>query len=229
MNLFSTPVEHQRPLAARTLNCRVVCAGGLDNDLFCSVTAKLAKLCTPSPFQQTDDDTCISTLVTVHAENPSSCPFSPHIDKTFNENCCISVNSFSLLTLVTDISLHICLENSVSRKAHPSTPAMYKFRPAFGTMPKVHYHTAEEKVRKDFHQSRDLRHPVALFCALLLRLSCKMSRRPRPSWKRASAATTTNLNRTSTCRSTPTLPSTAPSSLRRSSWIQTPWVHALST
>lgn len=24
---------------------------------------------------------------------------------------------------------------------------MYKFRPSFGTMPKVHYHTAGEKVR----------------------------------------------------------------------------------
>lgn len=25
---------------------------------------------------------------------------------------------------------------------------MYKFRPSFGTMPKVHYHTAEDKVKK---------------------------------------------------------------------------------
>lgn len=25
---------------------------------------------------------------------------------------------------------------------------MYKFRPSFGTMPKVHYHTAGEKVRR---------------------------------------------------------------------------------
>lgn len=35
----------------------------------------------------------------------------------------------------------------VDGKTHPSTPAMYKFRPTFGTMPKVHYHTAGEKVR----------------------------------------------------------------------------------
>lgn len=31
---------------------------------------------------------------------------------------------------------------------------MYKFRPSFGTMPKVHYHTAEDKVRKGFYQRR---------------------------------------------------------------------------
>uniref|UniRef100_H3DH77 Palmitoyltransferase n=1 Tax=Tetraodon nigroviridis TaxID=99883 RepID=H3DH77_TETNG len=40
----------------------------------------------------------------------------------------------------------IWFENSVPRKAHPSTPAMYKFRPSFGTMPKVHYHTAEDEI-----------------------------------------------------------------------------------
>uniref|UniRef100_A0A3Q3JW23 Palmitoyltransferase n=1 Tax=Monopterus albus TaxID=43700 RepID=A0A3Q3JW23_MONAL len=37
-------------------------------------------------------------------------------------------------------------ESSLSGKTHPSTPAMYKFRPSFGTMPKVHYHTAGEKI-----------------------------------------------------------------------------------
>uniref|UniRef100_A0A3B4F8T3 Palmitoyltransferase n=1 Tax=Pundamilia nyererei TaxID=303518 RepID=A0A3B4F8T3_9CICH len=37
-------------------------------------------------------------------------------------------------------------ETSLSGKTHPSTPAMYKFRPTFGTMPKVHYHTTEEKI-----------------------------------------------------------------------------------
>lgn len=41
------------------------------------------------------------------------------------------------------------VESSLSGKTHPSTPAMYKFRPSFGTMPKVHYHTAGEKVRQD--------------------------------------------------------------------------------
>uniref|UniRef100_A0A668A4X9 Palmitoyltransferase n=1 Tax=Myripristis murdjan TaxID=586833 RepID=A0A668A4X9_9TELE len=37
-------------------------------------------------------------------------------------------------------------ESSLSGKTHPSTPAMYKFRPSFGTMPKVHYHPAGEKI-----------------------------------------------------------------------------------
>uniref|UniRef100_A0A672IR69 Palmitoyltransferase n=1 Tax=Salarias fasciatus TaxID=181472 RepID=A0A672IR69_SALFA len=37
-------------------------------------------------------------------------------------------------------------ESSLSGKNHPSTPAMYKFRPSFGTMPKVHYHTAGDKI-----------------------------------------------------------------------------------
>ncbi|KAM3868094.1 palmitoyltransferase ZDHHC8B [Diretmus argenteus] len=37
-------------------------------------------------------------------------------------------------------------ESSLSGKTHPSTPAMYKYRPSFGTMPKVHYHTAGEKI-----------------------------------------------------------------------------------
>ncbi|XP_061585737.1 palmitoyltransferase ZDHHC8B [Cololabis saira] len=42
----------------------------------------------------------------------------------------------------------MCLlsKSSLSGKTHPSTPAMYKFRPSFGTMPKVHYHTAGEKI-----------------------------------------------------------------------------------
>ncbi|KAK0153883.1 putative palmitoyltransferase ZDHHC8 [Merluccius polli] len=37
-------------------------------------------------------------------------------------------------------------ESNLSVKVHPSTPAMYKFRPSFGTMPKVHYHTTGEKI-----------------------------------------------------------------------------------
>ncbi|XP_054630366.1 palmitoyltransferase ZDHHC8B [Dunckerocampus dactyliophorus] len=37
-------------------------------------------------------------------------------------------------------------ESSLSGKTHPSTPAMYRFRPSFGTMPKVHYHTAGDKI-----------------------------------------------------------------------------------
>ncbi|XP_030647603.1 palmitoyltransferase ZDHHC8B [Chanos chanos] len=38
-------------------------------------------------------------------------------------------------------------ESSLSSKTvNPSTPAMYKYRPSFGTMPKVHYHTAGEKI-----------------------------------------------------------------------------------
>lgn len=34
---------------------------------------------------------------------------------------------------------------------------MYKFRPSFGTMPKVHYHTAEDKVKKntDYYRNTD--------------------------------------------------------------------------
>uniref|UniRef100_A0A8C8DKF7 Palmitoyltransferase n=1 Tax=Oryzias sinensis TaxID=183150 RepID=A0A8C8DKF7_9TELE len=38
------------------------------------------------------------------------------------------------------------LSSSLSGRTHPSTPAMYRYRPSFGTMPKVHYHTAEEKI-----------------------------------------------------------------------------------
>ncbi|CAL8329186.1 unnamed protein product [Arctogadus glacialis] len=37
-------------------------------------------------------------------------------------------------------------ESSLPGKIHPSTPAMYKFRPSFGTMPKVHYHATGEKI-----------------------------------------------------------------------------------
>ncbi|KAL2092212.1 hypothetical protein ACEWY4_012010 [Coilia grayii] len=33
-----------------------------------------------------------------------------------------------------------------SNPVNPSTPAMYKYRPSFGTMPKVHYHAAGEKI-----------------------------------------------------------------------------------
>uniref|UniRef100_A0A8C7RV71 Palmitoyltransferase n=1 Tax=Oncorhynchus mykiss TaxID=8022 RepID=A0A8C7RV71_ONCMY len=36
--------------------------------------------------------------------------------------------------------------SSLSGKTHPSTPAMYKYRPSFGTIPKVHYHAAGEKI-----------------------------------------------------------------------------------
>lgn len=38
------------------------------------------------------------------------------------------------------------VESSLSGKTHPSTPAMYKFRPSFSTMPKVHYHNSREKI-----------------------------------------------------------------------------------
>ncbi|XP_029534299.2 palmitoyltransferase ZDHHC8B-like isoform X1 [Oncorhynchus nerka] len=37
-------------------------------------------------------------------------------------------------------------DSSLSGKTHPSTPAMYKYRPSFGTIPKVHYHAAGEKI-----------------------------------------------------------------------------------
>uniref|UniRef100_A0A8C6TVN9 Palmitoyltransferase n=1 Tax=Neogobius melanostomus TaxID=47308 RepID=A0A8C6TVN9_9GOBI len=37
-------------------------------------------------------------------------------------------------------------ESSLSGKTHPSTPAMYKYRPSFSTMPKVHYHNSREKI-----------------------------------------------------------------------------------
>ncbi|KAG7276144.1 hypothetical protein CRUP_011820 [Coryphaenoides rupestris] len=37
-------------------------------------------------------------------------------------------------------------DRSLPGKVHPSTPAMYKFRPSFGTMPKVHYHATGEKI-----------------------------------------------------------------------------------
>uniref|UniRef100_A0A8D3BPX1 Palmitoyltransferase n=1 Tax=Scophthalmus maximus TaxID=52904 RepID=A0A8D3BPX1_SCOMX len=40
-------------------------------------------------------------------------------------------------------------DSSLSGKTHPSTPAMYKYRPSFGTIPKVHYHAAGEKVSHD--------------------------------------------------------------------------------
>lgn len=51
-------------------------------------------------------------------------------------------------TVFISSSFFVCVvESSLSGKTHPSTPAMYKFRPSFGTMPKVHYHAAGEKVR----------------------------------------------------------------------------------
>uniref|UniRef100_A0A8C1SRK3 Palmitoyltransferase n=1 Tax=Cyprinus carpio TaxID=7962 RepID=A0A8C1SRK3_CYPCA len=38
-------------------------------------------------------------------------------------------------------------ESSLSSKpTNPSTPAMFKYRPSFGTMPKVHYHATGEKI-----------------------------------------------------------------------------------
>ncbi|KAG1958091.1 palmitoyltransferase ZDHHC8B [Pimephales promelas] len=38
-------------------------------------------------------------------------------------------------------------ESSLSSKpTNPSTPAMYKYRPSFGTIPKVHYHATGEKI-----------------------------------------------------------------------------------
>lgn len=36
--------------------------------------------------------------------------------------------------------------SSSSNPVNPPTPAMYKYRPSFGTMPKVHYHAAGEKI-----------------------------------------------------------------------------------
>ncbi|XP_077572202.1 palmitoyltransferase ZDHHC8B-like isoform X1 [Stigmatopora nigra] len=48
--------------------------------------------------------------------------------------------------LKTHLTSSEAIESSVSGKTHPSTPAMYKFRPSFGTMPKVHYHTAGDKI-----------------------------------------------------------------------------------
>lgn len=49
--------------------------------------------------------------------------------------------------MLTAVFSFVCVaESSLSGKTHPSTPAMYKLRPSFGTMPKVHYHTAGEKV-----------------------------------------------------------------------------------
>ncbi|XP_029112889.1 palmitoyltransferase ZDHHC8B [Scleropages formosus] len=49
-------------------------------------------------------------------------------------------------------------EGSLSSKPlHPSTPAMYKYRPSFGTMPKVHYHAGGEKI-----SLQDERHPGAI-------------------------------------------------------------------
>ena len=44
-------------------------------------------------------------------------------------------------------------ESSLPGKIHPSTPAMYKFRPSFGTMPKVHYHATGEKVGHKHHHN----------------------------------------------------------------------------
>lgn len=116
------------------------------------------------------------------------------------------------------------VESSLSGKTHPSTPAMYKFRPSFGTMPKVHYHTAGEQVRHDqtawlswcicitavVFEDKDS--DLSPLCYLLLRLSCQMTRRLQPSWKRVSVVMTTDLSQTWTCQSTLTLPSTAPSS-----------------
>nr|XP_029493999.1 probable palmitoyltransferase ZDHHC8 isoform X1 [Oncorhynchus nerka] len=37
-------------------------------------------------------------------------------------------------------------DSSLTGKTHPSTPAMYKYRPSFGTIPKVHYNAAGEKI-----------------------------------------------------------------------------------
>uniref|UniRef100_A0A3Q2YY29 Palmitoyltransferase n=1 Tax=Hippocampus comes TaxID=109280 RepID=A0A3Q2YY29_HIPCM len=49
-------------------------------------------------------------------------------------------------TVFDFLCLDCTAESSLSGKTHPSTPAMYKFRPSFGTMPKVHYHTAGDKI-----------------------------------------------------------------------------------
>ncbi|CAB1319972.1 unnamed protein product [Coregonus sp. 'balchen'] len=38
------------------------------------------------------------------------------------------------------------INSSLTGKTHPSTPAMYKYRPSFSTIPKVHYNAAGEKI-----------------------------------------------------------------------------------
>lgn len=68
---------------------------------------------------------------------------------TFNQRWCNSVISITCTVLTLVFFLCVLVDSSLSGKTHPSTPAMYKFRPSFGTMPKVHYHTAGEKVRHD--------------------------------------------------------------------------------
>uniref|UniRef100_A0A8C6TSD6 Palmitoyltransferase n=1 Tax=Neogobius melanostomus TaxID=47308 RepID=A0A8C6TSD6_9GOBI len=51
-------------------------------------------------------------------------------------------------------------ESSLSGKTHPSTPAMYKYRPSFSTMPKVHYHNSREKVKYECKTSAILEEGV---------------------------------------------------------------------
>lgn len=58
----------------------------------------------------------------------------------------------NIMTLIVLMCLFNFLESSLSSNpVNPSTPAMYKYRPSFGTMPKVHYHATGEKVRIIIH------------------------------------------------------------------------------
>lgn len=66
------------------------------------------------------------------------------------------------------------LESSLSGKTHPSTPAMYKFRPSFGTMPKVHYHAAGEKVRYDLSSIYELHFKCSIIISFTLIAGCSL-------------------------------------------------------
>lgn len=51
-----------------------------------------------------------------------------------------------LLLILFPVFVLCAAESSLSGRTHPSTPAMYRYRPSFGTMPKVHYHTTGVEV-----------------------------------------------------------------------------------
>ena len=89
-------------------------------------------------------NTCsLLTLIIEFSSQVSS--FLPEI--TFNQSWYDDL--ISIICIANSGLLSMCVvESSLSGKTHPSTPAMYKFRPSFGTMPKVHYHAAGEKVRQ---------------------------------------------------------------------------------
>ena len=62
--------------------------------------------------------------------------------------------SIHTMTTNNKLIIYSCLlESTLPGKIHPSTPAMYKFRPSFGTMPKVHYHATGEKVGHKHHHN----------------------------------------------------------------------------